>query len=349
MLALTAGPLFCWYRLQDKTDRIELETMYGATSISEPVLLDLIRSDAFMRLKQIRQYGITWFIRDEYEYTRYEHSLGVFYLVRKYGAPLDEQVAALLHDVSHTVFSHVGDYIYGHIRSEKVMQDEMHEQYIVESGLMKILKKYGFEHAITEEAKKLQPCFEQEKPDICADRLEYVLNGASFDGIISEQELRDMLQHIHFKNGTWFFDDLQLAKKYATASVQLPEMRWGAAWHAFTYGCMGKALVRALKIGLVTFNEIKFSTDDVVWNKIVASSDCDIQLQIKRLKNWQTAFKVVAEDQADSHIIGKFTGQDPWVMTKTGLQRLSGIDSGFAEYYQRVSALQKQGYWIQIQ
>ncbi len=348
LLAFAATPAWGWYRVKDNSDHIELETMYGATTIREPVLLDLIRSSAFERLKRIRQYGVTWFIRDEYEYTRHEHSLGVFYLTRKYGAPLDEQVAALLHDVSHTAFSHVGDYIYGHIRSEKVMQDEMHEQYIVDSGLMTILQKYGFSHAVTEEAKKSQLCFEQEKPNICADRFEYVLNGALIEGIFSEQDIRDIVQHVHFKNGTWFFDDLTLAKKYARASVQLPQMRWGAAWHAFAYNCMGKALLKAVKIGLISFNEIKFSTDDVLWNKINASTDPDIKLQMQRLKKWQTAFKVVSEDQADTHIIGKFTGQDPWVMTQSGLQRISCLDSDFATYYQTVSSSQKQGYWIQL-
>ncbi len=299
LLTLIAAPAWGWYRVEDKSDYIELETMYGSTTIREPVLLDLIRSDAFERLKRIRQYGVTWFILDEYEYTRHEHSLGVFYLVQKYGAPLDEQVAALLHDVSHTAFSHVGDYIYGHIRSETAMQDEMHEQYIVDSGLMKILQKHGFSHAITEEAKKSQPCYEQDKPNICADRLEYVLNGALIEGIFTEQDIRDILQHIHFKKETWFFDNVTLAKKYAKASVQLPEMRWGAAWHAFTYNCMAKALLKAIKINLISFDEIKFSTDDVLWNKINTSTDPDIKLQMQRLKKWQTTFKVVSEDQGD--------------------------------------------------
>ncbi len=348
LLAVAYSPLYSWYRLEDKSDHIELETMYGATTIREPVLLDLIRSAAFNRLKHIRQYGVTWYIQDEYEYTRYEHSLGVFYLVRKYGAPLDEQVAALLHDVSHTAFSHVGDYIYGHVQSERVMQDEMHEQYIAESGLLAILQKHGCSHAITEEAKKSQVCFEQEKPNICADRFEYVLNGALIDGLFSEQDIRNIVQHVHFADGIWYFDDLALAKKYAMASVQLPEKRWGASWHAFVYNCMAKALVKAIKINLISFDEIRFSTDDVLWNKIHSSTDPDIKLQLARLKKWQTAFKVVSKDQADSHIIGKFTGQDPWVKTQTGLKRTSSLDSDFAAYYQKVCALQKEGYWIQL-
>lgn len=347
LLAELITPLHGWYKLQDKGEHIELETMYGNTTIHEPALLELIRSQPFERLKKIRQYGVTWFIRDEYEYTRYEHSLGVFYLVKKYGAPLDEQVAALLHDVSHTAFSHVGDYLYGHIREERVMQDDMHEEYLAESGLIAILKKHNLAHAITEEAKKKQPCLEQDKPNICADRLEYVLNGAHIEGLFSEEDITNILQHVHFKNGDWYFDDVAIAKKYAQASIALPEMRWGACWHAYVYNCMAKALVQGVKLGLITFNEIRFSTDDAIWNKIQASTDPEIKRQLHLLKNWQTAFRIVpSEDKAANHIIGKFTGQDPWVMTETGLKRLSCLDSEFLAYYNKVATSQKQGYWI---
>ncbi len=349
LLTLVTSPLYSWYRLQDKIDHIELETLYGATSIREPVLLELIRSPAFERLKKIRQYGITWFIQDEYEYTRYEHSLGVFYLVQKYGAPLDEQVAALLHDVSHTVFSHVGDYLYGHIQSDRVMQDDMHEEYLAESGLLDILKKYKLAYAVTEEAKTKQRCFEQDKPNICADRLEYVLNGALIDGIFTQQDITNILQHVHFKNSDWYFDDISLAKKYAKASVSLPEKRWGSLWHAFVYNCMGKALAQAINIKFITFNEIRFSTDDVMWNKIHESKDPEITKQLQLLKNWQTAFHPASsQKEADVHIIGKFTGQDPWVMTEKGLQRISMLDSEFREYFTQVAASQKQGYWIKF-
>ncbi|MBS0634972.1 MAG: HD domain-containing protein [Verrucomicrobia bacterium] len=347
LFLLVTYPLLGWYRLHDKVDYMELETLYGATTIREPVLLELIRSPAFERLKKIRQYGVTWFIQDEYEYTRHEHSLGVFYLVRKYGAPLDEQVAALLHDVSHTVFSHVGDYIYGHIQSDRVMQDDMHEDYLAESGLIAILKKHNLAHAVTEEAKKGQRCFEQDKPNICADRLEYVLNGAVIDGIFAEQDIANILQHLHFKKDEWYFDDVAAAKKYASASVALPERRWGAKWHAFTYSCMGKALVKALTASLITFDEIRFSTDDVVWKKVEESKDPEIMHQLRCLKNWRQSFvDAPSKEEADAYIVGKFTGQDPWVMTKDGLQRLSSLDSEFKGYYARVASEQKQGYWI---
>src|SRR5690242_7788429 len=91
---------------------VELQTIYGTFEIQEPVIIDLLESQAMQRLKKINQHGINDVVNPEYAFSRYDHSVGVFILTRMFGGSLEEQVAALLHDVSHTVFSHVGDLIF---------------------------------------------------------------------------------------------------------------------------------------------------------------------------------------------------------------------------------------------
>jgi HD superfamily phosphohydrolase len=63
------------------------------------------------RLHGVLQHGITGLIGLTQPITRYEHSVGAMLLVRQLGGSLREQIAALLHDVSHTAFSHVIDYV----------------------------------------------------------------------------------------------------------------------------------------------------------------------------------------------------------------------------------------------
>src|SRR5580658_5391659 len=84
-------------------DRVSIiiTTIYGSATITEPILIELLQSQAINRLQHINQYGIMKFVTKE-EYTRYEHSVGVLYLLRHFGASLEEQVMGLLHDVSHT-------------------------------------------------------------------------------------------------------------------------------------------------------------------------------------------------------------------------------------------------------
>ncbi len=78
------------------------DKVYGKEKIKEPVLIELINSDSIQRLKGISQFGMP----DEYyhlkTFSRKEHSIGVLILLRRMRANLEEQVAGLLHDVSHT-------------------------------------------------------------------------------------------------------------------------------------------------------------------------------------------------------------------------------------------------------
>jgi HD superfamily phosphohydrolase len=99
----------------------------------------------------------------------------VFLLCRKFGATLQEQVAALLHDVSHTAFSHTGDIVFDH-EGEDAYQDAIHEWYIKQTDLYPVLQQYGMEDVITDESKDQFTILEQDLPDLCADRLEYNLD-----------------------------------------------------------------------------------------------------------------------------------------------------------------------------
>ena len=87
------------------------------------------------RLKSIHQYGVGYYTTHTEEYNRFDHSVGVFVVLKKKGAKLDEQIAGLLHDVSHTVFSHVGDWVFGKEYQEDDYQSTIHRLYLAVSGV----------------------------------------------------------------------------------------------------------------------------------------------------------------------------------------------------------------------
>lgn len=76
------------------------DEIYGDHTISERVIVELLRSPPLLRLMGVYQYGATGLLGLTPKVTRFEHSVGAFLLVRKVGASLEEQVAALLHDIS---------------------------------------------------------------------------------------------------------------------------------------------------------------------------------------------------------------------------------------------------------
>src|SRR3989339_677686 len=125
-----------------------LDKVYGESEINEPVILELIDSGAFQRLKGISQAGyFTPFSpAGRATVTRFEHSLGVFLLLKKYGARIEEQIAGLIHDVSHSVFSHCIDYVLaGASGKEQDHQDNIFANFVKNSDILPILEKYNFD------------------------------------------------------------------------------------------------------------------------------------------------------------------------------------------------------------
>ena len=150
-----------------------IDIVYGKEEINEPILIELINSAPIQRLKGVSQFGIP----DEYYhkkgFSRFEHSIGVLILLRRLNAKLEEQVAGLLHDVSHTAFSHLIDWVIGD-PSKEDYQDKTLLKTLEETEISQILKKYGFSPKKIAGIEKFF-LLEQRAPNLCADRVDYTL------------------------------------------------------------------------------------------------------------------------------------------------------------------------------
>ena len=94
------------------------DRVYGEVTVDDPKALALIETPTFRRLKGVKQAGPSAFAFPFKTVTRYEHSLGVYLLLRKLGAGAKEQLAGLLHDVSHTAFSHAVDFVVSSVEQD---------------------------------------------------------------------------------------------------------------------------------------------------------------------------------------------------------------------------------------
>ncbi len=119
------------------------DSVYGTFTIGEPTLQELIASQPLQRLQDISMAGYAEpFFPDSY-HSRFEHSVGVCYLLSKFGASLKEQIAGLLHDISHTAFSHCIDYaLLEGSQTHHTFQDDAFETFVTHSVIPQILHKY---------------------------------------------------------------------------------------------------------------------------------------------------------------------------------------------------------------
>lgn len=86
------------------------DLIYGTFELPQ-IFEDLLASTAVQRLGDIHHSGAIFLVNPAICHKRLEHAVGVMLLIRVLGGSELEQIAGLLHDISHTTFSHVGDYI----------------------------------------------------------------------------------------------------------------------------------------------------------------------------------------------------------------------------------------------
>ena len=118
------------------------DKVYGQTKIEEPVLIELINSSPVQRLKGICQGGPSKYANNR-TVTRYDHSVGVMILLKRLNATIEEQIAGLLHDIPHTAFSHVIDFVFKNDSHE--FHEKFHEKMVMNSEIPSILDRHGID------------------------------------------------------------------------------------------------------------------------------------------------------------------------------------------------------------
>jgi uncharacterized protein len=326
------------FRAIDNPTSCKVSTLYGDFDVHEPVLIELFQSNVIERIKHVRQYGVSYFIDPALsEYSRYEHCIGVWALLRRNGASLNEQIAGLLHDVSHTVFSHVGDRLFGHLNQEHSYQDNIHAWYLSKQGIDAVLAKHGIELESIMPDSGAHRMLEQPLPDICCDRYEYNLQAGRLTGMLDQKDIMAIVDDLTFQSGKWVFNDKALAKKFALVSLYNTEYTWGSVYSdALPDMWTAEALSRAIEKGILTFDDIHFSTDDAVWNILTKSDDSTIASCIEKILGYKKKFVFASRQKHDQIITTKFRGIDPLVKTDNGFERLTALDDDYKAEYERV-------------
>lgn len=322
---------------------LKVHTMYGDFDVTEPVLQELFFSDALLRIKQINQYGFVRYLLPEVaEYTRYVHCVNVWALVRRYGASLEEQIVALLHDVSHTVFSHVGDFVFNHSSSLRSYQDDIHKPFLQHMHIDELLARYGYDLSLFDQE---CPRLEQKSPDVCADRFEYTIYAGllnkkpdSSEMLLSYKDIDLIANALHFDADQlrWYFDDIVIAQKFAEVSLYTTLGAVGSAWNHLLYSWMADAVVEAFKIGLISQEEYHFSSDAAVWKKLNECKNTVIANTLDKIKHYREYYTLCSEDEpCDVIIHTKFRGIDPLIKTPDGYKRLTEVSNDYAALYKK--------------
>lgn len=215
------------------------DPIHDSIHIRHQVILDLIDSKEFQRLRRIKQLGTTQYTFHGAEHSRFQHSLGVYELsriicdhfVRNYPKDWDDSErlltlsAALLHDIGHGPFSHTFEKIF----------DTDHEQFTIDiildenTEVNQILKTVSpsFPTKVASVIKGDYPnpqVVQLISSQIDADRMDYLQRDAYFTGVsYGKFDLSRILRVIRpYKGGIAFqYQGMHAVEDYIVSRYQM--------------------------------------------------------------------------------------------------------------------------------
>jgi HD superfamily phosphohydrolase len=326
------------------------ETVWGERYEYDDTIATVLGSDVMVRLKKIDQSGPPrYFTSYIPPFSRYDHSIGVWALLKKAGAPIKEQIVGVLHDVTHTVFSHVGDYIFAKNVNDYVQEAYHDREKLATRHLGKVhavLREVGLRQEDFDIVTTKYPRLEQSAPDLCADRVQYIIHTAVITSRITKTEARAIAENIRYENGVWFFTDAQLAEKFADIALYFTINFWGAKWNTEMNIHMAHAIRRAIAIKQMTIEDL-YETDDVIIRKLENMRDDIVQTNLLQCKNPHKRIKGSRYEK--KYFRPKFRGVDPLVKRKDGgLIRLTKISPLYKVSYDTVKEWCAAGYEMDI-
>jgi uncharacterized protein len=302
------------------------DQIYGNQHLNSPVIEEIVNTSDFQRLHGIDLAGYYEPYAPGVHVSRYEHSMGVYLILHMYNAPLAEQIAGLIHDISHSAFSHCIDYAlskgtpktHGH-------QDAIHYEFVTtKTSIPFILKKYEIDSEYILDDKNF-PLKERLLPDLCADRIDYILRTAFAHGKINQEDVRYYLSDLKINNTDWVFNEYTIAKKFAELFRLMNNTVFSGLYSAVMFDSVGKYLKYALSQNYISIDNL-YTTDKQVLDKISLFHQSDQHLFIL----WQRMAGVLkAHSSNDDKLPAVYVKSrviDPLFIKEHKIIRLSDYD-----------------------
>lgn len=317
------------------------DEIYGSYVIEEDVLQELLASEAVQRLKGIHQGGASYLVNPNWNVTRYEHSVGVMLLIRLLGGSVQEQVAGLLHDVSHTAFSHVIDFALDYENQD--YHEEIFEQVINQSEIPRIIKRYGYDlkEVIDESNWKI---LEQPLPDLCADRIDYTLRDMYQQGKMNQEEIGEFLQSLRFNGEKVYLNNEAAAEWFVEYFYQEVIDYFLHPLNVYGYQVLSKVLQEALHKGVITKDDFLL-TDEELLQKV---RDAGVAIQLLDQLHPDVEVEYNEKDY-DYSQHGKLRYIDPLVQSEEGKNvPVSKMNDSVQEATRRAKQRSERGTFVKV-
>lgn len=322
---------------------IVIDRVYGKNEIKDEVIIKIIKTKAMQRLKKINQAGSSQYVIPGRNVSRFEHSLGVFLLLKKLNASVEERIAGLIHDISHTAFSHVIDFVFS--SKEQDFHEKFYKKIVLNSNIPSILSEYGIEIDKLLDLSKFS-LLEKPLPNLCADRLDYFLRDMVMCEPHSLEKIDVFLNHLVVYDDEIVINNKNIARDMSISYLKTNEKIWANPFEVALFKILGDAIKIALDKNIITLSDL-FTTDNEVYEKLKNSDDEDIVEKLSWLSSKTTVTQ--NEEDYDFYVKPKVRYIDPKVLLNGKLLRLSKIDREYKKIVKNFLDKSSEGFYIKLQ
>lgn len=258
------------------------DRVYGPARIDHPFIEALIQTPTMKRLGGVRQSGPSALVFPFKTVSRLEHSLGVYLLLERLGASPKECVAGLLHDISHTAFSHAIDFLI--TSDEQNHHEHLKDQFLHRPDIVTALADLGFKPADFEDD-SVYPLLEQPLPGLCADRVDYFLRDGLACGELGKPFVNAFLDRLVVADGRMALSDLGLARTAVELFAKMNSHWWASHSESYIYNKFAELLREAIDSGVIGEADLLTSDDEVI-QRIEATGSKELKESLERIRRF---------------------------------------------------------------
>lgn len=293
------------------------DRVYGDSAIADEGILGLIATPTFQRLRGVRQAGPSAIAFSFKDVTRYEHSLGVYMLLVRLEAERRERVAGLLHDISHTAFSHAVDFLIA--SDDQDHHESLKPVMLRRPDVVKALAALGYRpEDFYDDAQ--YPLLERPLPWLCADRLDYFLRDGLACRVLTSRDVEKILSHLTVVESTVAFTDRAVALEAVALFGEMNRDWWASPTEAFIYNEFADALREGFRLGLIDESDL-MTEDELVLSKLDAAAVSAISGKLASIRHFDPA-QVAGYTP---RVIPKERWLDPPVVVNGSIRRVSEL------------------------
>ena len=317
--------------------------VYGRCEIIDDILVTLLTCEAVQRLKQVQQAGANHLINPIRNVTRYEHSEGVMLLIRRIGGSLEEQIAGLLHDISHTAFSHTIDVL---VNSKDEDYHEIIKQEIVEHfDLCSYFSdsEYDISKILND---KNYPILEQPQPNLCADRIDYTIRDMKKLGVITQPDINGFLDALAVVDGKIVVTNIQWAEWFCIQFHNLVKDVFMDPTENYYSKKFTNILNYALEIKCISMNDLIFGTDGKVLSMLHTHNDSKLYELLAAFENKLPV--IIDRDNYELVIKPKARVVDPLIFIDGIIGKLSDYSPVVSELSAKIKEIANDGLYLRV-